>query len=63
MRLRTRYERLGVQPLLARELLREELISAALVRGIETPSLRLDSVGFIVVSGRPPRGGLGEDDE
>lgn len=32
----------------------EERIGAALVRGIREPHLRLDSVGFIVVSGRPP---------
>jgi len=62
MRLRVGYERSGERPALARELLREELISTALVRGIETPSLRLDSVGFIVVSGRSPLGGLQEDD-
>jgi ATP-dependent helicase HepA len=64
LRLRAGYERSGGErPGLARELLREELVSQALVRGIDTPSLRLDSVGFIVVSGRPPLCSLKEDDE
>jgi ATP-dependent helicase HepA len=35
----------------------EEALNASLVRGIRSPELRLDSVGFIVVSGRPPRFG------
>ncbi len=32
----------------------EKAVGAALVRGIRAPQLRLDSIGFIVVSGRPP---------
>jgi ATP-dependent helicase HepA len=36
----------------AQELIAEEAVGAALVRGIRSPLLRLDSVGFIAVSGR-----------
>lgn len=63
MRLRAACERSGDRAILAKELLREEFIATALVRGISTPYLKLDSVGFIVVSGSPPRGGQQEDDE
>ena len=38
----------------ARDIEIEEAVGAALVRGIHSPQLRLDSIGFIVVSGRPP---------
>jgi ATP-dependent helicase HepA len=41
----------------------EEGIGSALVAGIRTPLLRLDSVGFLVVSGRPPLAGEHEDDQ
>jgi ATP-dependent helicase HepA len=37
-----------------RDIAVEEAVGASLVRGIRSPQLRLDSVGFIVVSGRPP---------
>jgi ATP-dependent helicase HepA len=41
-------------PSLSRDLLVEESLSTALVNGILNPRLRLDSVGFIVVSGNVP---------
>ncbi len=40
----------------ARDIAVEEAVGASLVCGIRCPQLRLDSVGFIVVSGRPPAG-------
>ncbi|RKH43184.1 helix-turn-helix domain-containing protein [Corallococcus sp. AB050B] len=36
-----------------RELEAEEAISQALLQGIRSPNIRLDSVGFLVISGRP----------
>lgn len=39
---------------LLQELAREEDLQTALVRGVMKPQLRLDSIGFIVISGRPP---------
>jgi len=41
-------------PSLSRDLLVEQSLSSALVNGILNPRLRLDSVGFIVVSGSVP---------
>ena len=38
----------------ARDLEAEEALGHALVSGIRSPELRLDSVGFIVVSGKAP---------
>lgn len=52
----------GVNPGLARDLLMEQYLSAALVRGIRNPRLRLDSVGFIIVSGRVPQAGAGREE-
>jgi hypothetical protein len=31
------------------------LVSGALLKGIKTPKIKLDSLGFFVISGRPPR--------
>ncbi len=42
--------------LLAEELANESTISQALVEGIQRPRLKLDSVGFIIISGRLPVG-------
>ncbi len=42
--------------LLAEELSTESTISQALLQGISRPRLKLDSVGFIIVSGRSPAG-------
>ncbi|WP_009634060.1 protein DpdE [Synechocystis sp. PCC 7509] len=42
--------------LLAEELANETTISQALVEGIQRPRLKLDSVGFIIISGRSPVG-------
>lgn len=58
--LRLRHDRqtrdgVGVNPSLARDLLREQSIAGTLVTGIRNPRLRLDSVGFIVVSGSVPQ--------
>ncbi len=56
--LRLRFNRLTEQEqiydaVLARELSRETALSKAIVEGIRHPRIRLDSVGFIIVSGRP----------
>ncbi|GAC1469140.1 MAG: hypothetical protein NVS2B14_14980 [Chamaesiphon sp.] len=40
--------------LLAQELSTETALSQVLVEGIRYPRIRLDSVGFIIVSGRSP---------
>ena len=42
--------------LLAEELTNETNISQALVEGIYRPRLKLDSVGFMIISGRLPVG-------
>ncbi len=42
--------------LLAEELANESTISQALIEGIYRPRLKLDSVGFIIISGRLPVG-------
>ncbi|MEB3181744.1 MAG: protein DpdE [Nostocaceae cyanobacterium] len=39
----------------------ESALYSALIAGIRHPHLKLDSVGFIIVSGRPPAEGDGED--
>jgi ATP-dependent helicase HepA len=56
--LRLRVEReidLGLNnEVLSEELSLEEELQTALIRGILKPQVRLDSVGFIVISGRPP---------
>lgn len=41
---------------LSRELEVEEALSQALLQGIRSPNIRLDSVGFLVISGRPLKG-------
>ena len=41
---------------LMRELEAEAAISQALLQGIRSPNIRLDSVGFLVISGRPLKG-------
>jgi ATP-dependent helicase HepA len=61
--LRLRHDRqtedgVGGNPSLARDLLMEQSLSTALVKGIRNPRLRLDSVGFIVISGRVPQAGV-----
>ena len=40
--------------LLAKEVNRETALSQAILEGIRHPGIKLDSVGFIIVSGRPP---------
>ncbi|WP_228048951.1 protein DpdE [Nodularia sp. LEGE 06071] len=57
--LRLRFNRLTDQerishPLLEQELNNETALSQVIIEGIRHPSIRLDSVGFIIVSGRPP---------
>ncbi len=57
--LRLRFNRLTEQEqisdaVLAQELSSETALSQAIVEGIRHPRIRLDSVGFIMVSGRPP---------
>ena len=47
----------------ARDIEVEEAVGAALVRGIHSPQLRLDSVGFIVISGRPPSALLAAEEQ
>jgi ATP-dependent helicase HepA len=47
-------------PVLAKELNIESALSQAILEGISCPNIRLDSVGFIVVSGQPPAQ-IGED--
>ncbi len=47
-------------PVLAKELNIESALSQAILEGIRHPNIRLDSVGFIVVSGQPPAQ-IGED--
>lgn len=45
-------------PSLSRDLLVEQSLITALAKGIRNPRLRLDSVGFIVVSGSVPHAGV-----
>ncbi|MHC5916641.1 MAG: protein DpdE [Nostoc sp.] len=57
--LRLRLNRLANQerisnPVLEQELNNETALSQVIIEGIRHPSIRLDSVGFIIVSGRPP---------
>lgn len=40
----------------------EAAVGKALVRGIRAPQLRLDSIGFMVISGRPPTAARPEED-
>ena len=40
--------------LLAKELHNETILNQAIIEGIRNPQIRLDSVGFIIVSGRTP---------
>lgn len=46
---------------LEQELRTETALSQALVEGIRHPRIRLDSVGFIIISGRPPAVNLQEE--
>lgn len=48
----------GNNPSLSRDLLVEQSLSTAFVKGIRNPRLRLDSVGFVVVSGSVPYTGV-----
>ncbi len=52
--LRLRLNRQSGDRILAEELEIESAVSAAILEGIRQPLLRLDSVGFIIVSGRAP---------
>lgn len=64
--LRLRLEKLQIKQAstssLAEELKNETRLSSAIFQGIQQPSIKLDSVGFIVVSGRKPLDLGGEDD-
>ncbi|WP_341529112.1 protein DpdE [Nostoc sp. UHCC 0302] len=51
--LRLRLNRQPLNKTLAEELEIETALSAAILQGIREPEIQLDSVGFIVVSGRP----------
>ncbi|RUT08305.1 hypothetical protein DSM106972_014730 [Dulcicalothrix desertica PCC 7102] len=47
---------------LTQEVIEEAKLNQAIIEGIRHPNIRLDSVGFIIVSGRPPiTGGETED--
>ncbi|AUB44855.1 hepA, ATP-dependent helicase HepA (plasmid) [Nostoc flagelliforme CCNUN1] len=57
--LRLRLNRLTNQERISNKVLEQELnnetaLSQVIIEGIRHPSIRLDSVGFIIVSGRPP---------
>lgn len=54
----------GHHPQLAREIELEQALSPVILEGIRSPSLKLDSVGFIIISGRSPVASNtpGEDD-
>ncbi|WP_407893956.1 protein DpdE [Scytonema sp. NUACC26] len=52
--LRLRLNRQSSDRVLAQELEIEKALNAAILEGIRQPLLRLDSVGFIIVSGRAP---------
>ncbi|AFY32649.1 protein DpdE [Calothrix sp. PCC 7507] len=49
----TNQERIS-DPALEQELNNETALSQVIIAGIRQPAIRLDSVGFIIVSGRPP---------
>ncbi|MBF2068023.1 MAG: helicase [Calothrix sp. C42_A2020_038] len=46
---------------LTQEVIEEAKLNQAIIEGIRHPNIRLDSVGFIIVSGRPPVQGEEED--
>ncbi len=55
LRLRlNRFGKQGQDTVLAKELNNETILNQAIIEGIRNPRIRLDSVGFIIVSGRSP---------
>jgi ATP-dependent helicase HepA len=44
----------ALESVLAEEISTESLLSQAVLAGIRRPHMTLESVGFIVISGRPP---------
>lgn len=57
--MRLRLNRLTNQERISNNVLEQELnnetaLNQVIIEGIRHPSIRLDSVGFIIVSGRPP---------